>query len=234
MNLVFETVFGSHLYGLEHADSDFDVKGVFLLDFQDLCFNGPEKVLKNFHDSDEDMDSSYYSLTKFVKMALKNDMVSFDMLHAPRASWRTSNIVWEGLVKNRSRFYAKNCMNGTMGMTRNTLKRWRKKETPVTAKQVSHALRLTWNFNDILTRGTFSSRMKGVRRSVCKDCKLVSPEDDKQLTPYVDLLVRLEKQFNECLLDSNLPDEPDYDWAKEFVCSVYETELAGMIPHEET
>ena len=65
--LLFEAVSGSHAYGLQHKDSDVDLRGVFVM---------PKKQFYGLHQiaqvSDDRNDEVYYELKKFIDMLVKN------------------------------------------------------------------------------------------------------------------------------------------------------------------
>jgi len=59
--LLFEAVSGSHAYGLQHKDSDVDLRGVFVMPkVQFYGLNQTEQV------SDKKNDEVYYELKKFI------------------------------------------------------------------------------------------------------------------------------------------------------------------------
>ena len=76
--LLFEAVSGSHAYGLQHKDSDVDLRGVFILPKpQFYGLSQTEQV------SDERNDEVYYELKKFIDMLLKNKPNFLEMLGTP-------------------------------------------------------------------------------------------------------------------------------------------------------
>ncbi|MBF84446.1 MAG: hypothetical protein CL489_08235 [Acidobacteria bacterium] len=105
-----EIIHGSHLYGLNTPDSDIDKKGVFLPDRKDILLQRASKSVKSSTGNDTskngagDEDFEFYSLHYFIQLALKGEMIAFDMLHAPVQSCES---VWRELVANRSWFYTK-------------------------------------------------------------------------------------------------------------------------------
>lgn len=108
---ICEIVHGSHLYGLNTPDSDIDLKGVFLPNRKDILLQTAPKSNKFTTGNDlskngvNDQDVEFYSLHYFVQLALKGEMIAFDMLHAPVQS---CDSVWRALVQNREWFYNKN------------------------------------------------------------------------------------------------------------------------------
>jgi hypothetical protein len=86
VELLYATRFGSHLYGTATANSDLDVKGIFLPTKRDLLLQGaPDQF--SFHsgnDNDrntkDDVDVELYSLHNFLRMCERGDTGALDLL----------------------------------------------------------------------------------------------------------------------------------------------------------
>jgi len=76
--LLFEAISGSHAYGLNHADSDRDIRGVFVLPQQD--FYGLTYVEQV---NDEKNDEVYYELKKFIQLLANNNPNFLEILQTP-------------------------------------------------------------------------------------------------------------------------------------------------------
>jgi hypothetical protein len=120
---VVDMVFGSHLYGLNHADSDEDFKGVLLPSAKQIIMQQADfHISKSTGPQDSkngagDIDSEYFSLNKFVRLACKGETVSIDMLHAPDDKINYTSEIWKELVSLRHMFYTKN-MKAYIGYVR--------------------------------------------------------------------------------------------------------------------
>jgi hypothetical protein len=111
---VVKMMFGSHLYGLDHAGSDTDYKGIVLptakqilmqqADFEISASTGDD-TSKN---SADDIDDDAMSLMKFVKLAMKGETIALDMLHASPNKLVETSPIWEELQSMRTMFYTKN------------------------------------------------------------------------------------------------------------------------------
>jgi len=114
MEVLVEMKFGSHLYGTDTPESDHDFKGVFLPTVESLILGEKTKSINtNTNATDgkntsQDVDSEFYSLHYFLKLALEGQTVALDMLHAPQSAILKSSHLWDALVEQRSRFYTKN------------------------------------------------------------------------------------------------------------------------------
>ncbi len=90
--LLFEAVSGSHAYGLQHKDSDVDLRGVFVMpkvQFYGLAQTGQV--------SDERNDEVYYELKKFVDMLVKNKPNFLEVLRTPADCIRYQSPLFEKL-----------------------------------------------------------------------------------------------------------------------------------------
>lgn len=114
LNILVKAEAGSHLYGLEHDNSDRDYAAIYLPTFEQVLlrryeplirFNTTDKSAKNTKD---DIDMNVYSLDNFITLALAGKQQCIDMLHAnPSKSILSSSAVWRDLVTNRWRFHSK-------------------------------------------------------------------------------------------------------------------------------
>jgi predicted nucleotidyltransferase len=90
MNLLYEVVHGSHLYGTNTSDSDLDIKGVYApYSYDVLCGEEPalnviSKANKRINEkSDKNtIERKYYSLAKFYHLLSKGDIGCTEMLFA--------------------------------------------------------------------------------------------------------------------------------------------------------
>lgn len=109
--IIFETIFGSHLYGLSTENSDRDYKGIVLPSKREILLGRAnyhkESNTGNYDtkNTKEDVDRSFYSLSYFIDLALKGDTVAIDSLHGSPDKWVTTSPIWEFIYNNRSKFY---------------------------------------------------------------------------------------------------------------------------------
>lgn len=111
---IVKTVFGSQLYGTATAQSDTDYKGVFLPRRSDIIlgrvpksYNDMTKKNNGLKNSSSDIDTEFYSLHYFIKLALEGQTVAIDMLHAAPQHLLETSEIWEQIVSERHRFYTK-------------------------------------------------------------------------------------------------------------------------------
>lgn len=123
MKTVMETVFGSHLYGLETPTSDKDYKGIFLPHPKDILLGTAPKTIdtstgdKSSKNTVDDVDRQMYSLTKFISLACDGDTVAIDMLHGDESKLIATSEIWQYIRANRWRFYTTE-LTGLFGYVR--------------------------------------------------------------------------------------------------------------------
>lgn len=102
--------FGSHLYGTDTEESDTDYKGVFIPRFKDVALGKfPRSVNTSTGNSDsknssDDVDIEWFSLQKFVEMALQGQTGIIDMLFSPSDWPEYTTHHWAHLQERRSQF----------------------------------------------------------------------------------------------------------------------------------
>ena len=120
MNIILETVFGSHLYKLNTENSDKDYKGIILPSKDEILLGKSnyhvDASTNNSHSKNtkDDIDKSYYTLSYFIKLASQGETVALDMIHGNTNDWLISSEIWEYIIKNRAKFYTKS-MKSYMG-----------------------------------------------------------------------------------------------------------------------
>lgn len=123
MKIVMETVFGSHLYGLNTPTSDKDYKGIFLPHPRDILLGKAPKTIdtstgdKSSKNTVDDIDRQLYSLPKFISLACDGDTVALDMLHADDSKLIANSEIWQYIRDNRWRFYTTE-LTGLFGYVR--------------------------------------------------------------------------------------------------------------------
>lgn len=116
-------IHGSKLYGLEHENSDTDIKGVFLPSKRDILLGDIPDVIKYTSGSDDsknskdDIDIELYSIHHFFKLAMLGDTAAISLLNAPFEMICSQRDIWRKIVENAYMFYSKE-MSGLVGFVR--------------------------------------------------------------------------------------------------------------------
>lgn len=119
MNVILQSIVGSKLYGLDHAESDTDLKGIYLPDLRDCILGKVENsIVKDTKgvDKSESIDTQYFSLQHFVRLMAKGEVTCFDLLHSmsrPEMVLVRSPLA-EEMYRERRRFYSKQ-LKGFLG-----------------------------------------------------------------------------------------------------------------------
>lgn len=114
-NIIFKTIFGSHLYGTDRPTSDSDFKGVFIEEYKNIVLKKDHetihidtKVNNREKNKSEDVDTELIELRKFIKDCLQGQTYALDMIFSSRDKWLESSTIWEYIVLNRNKLLSKN------------------------------------------------------------------------------------------------------------------------------
>ena len=120
---IVKLLFGSYMYGTNHADSDKDYKTVVMPTAKEILLQKADFSISESTGNEKsrngagDVDNEDFSIMRFLKLAAKGETLAIDMLHAPDSAIIESSTVWKTLVENRSMFYTKN-MKAYIGYVR--------------------------------------------------------------------------------------------------------------------
>lgn len=101
MNLLFETLSGSHLYGTNHEGSDLDYRGVFAPSVRDSLNPFSQKDVV---ESKDEEDTVYYSASKFFVLAYAMNPNVVELLFATEKTLRQVSNKGRYLLENRELF----------------------------------------------------------------------------------------------------------------------------------
>lgn len=203
-NIILEGVTGSKAYGLDHADSDEDIKGIYVAPTANvLGLFGVKDTIDH-----TEPDWTYHELGKFLKLAMKCNPTILELLYLE--GYTVTSKFGRMLVDNRHLFLSKtiyhsyggyaisqarklNARGGTFGNGRN--KRY--------SKHARHCFRLLYQGKELLETGNLTVRVSPEMRT-----KLFEIGD----LPVHELVALFETQFKEFdKIATSLPDEPDIE-----------------------
>lgn len=119
--IIFETVAGSRAYGTAHAHSDEDIRGVFVLPSTAyLSLQEPPRQV-----SDSKGDIVYYTLGRFLELALKANPNIIELLYMPEDCIRVQTTHWEQVVGLRQSFITKQAYASHVGYAQAQIKKAR-------------------------------------------------------------------------------------------------------------
>ncbi len=105
MNKVVKVLTGSRLYGTENSSSDYDFRGVYIPTLRE-CYS---QAIKDSIDVKEGNDESWFSIQKFIDMAMTGQPVAIEMLFSGDKAQKfkppsQNSFGWDFLVENRFKF----------------------------------------------------------------------------------------------------------------------------------
>ena len=119
--LIFETAVGSHAYGTQLPHSDMDVKGIFALAPSEYLTLEPVPSQL----SDDKGDSVYYSIARFLNLAMNANPNIIELLFMPEDCIRYRSTSFGLLEANRSLFITKQAYESHVGYAHAQIKKAR-------------------------------------------------------------------------------------------------------------
>ncbi len=198
----YRCVVGSRAYGLDHADSDTDLRGFYVAPaaMQWSLFGVPEQLER------QEEDICYWEIEKFIKLALKANPNVLECLYTPLVE-HCSELAKE-LLDERDMFLSQmiyQTYNRYVMSQFKTMNRKRQKGLEVKPKHAMHLIRLMLSGLTILEEGfvplsvnTHRERMLSIKRGE---------------VPWEEVdawRLELHEAFDRALETTSLPERPDY------------------------
>ncbi len=202
-HIVLKTVVGSRAYGLDHENSDIDLRGIYLAPAElhwSLRAVPPQLEIK-------ETDECYWELEKFLTLALKANPNVLEVLYTPIVEQATG--VGQTILDNREIFLSKLVYQT---FNRYVLSQFKKLTNRVERgdeirwKHAMHLIRLLLSGITILEEGFVQVRVVDHHKTLCeiRDGLLPWSEiDDWRKSLHIKMDQAHEK--------SNLPVRPDYN-----------------------
>ncbi len=207
--VIYRCVVGSRAYGLETEDSDTDLRGVYLapLDLHLSLFGAPEQF------EDNEAQSCYWELQKFVVMALKANPNILECLYSPLVEKITP--LGEALLAQRETFLSQmifQTFNGYALSQFKKLEQDRRNQGEVRWKHAMHLLRLLLTGAATLREGRVPVRVEAQREQLLAVKRGELPWSDVETWRQ-----ELHRDFERALTETKLPERPDYEAANRFL-----------------
>jgi predicted nucleotidyltransferase len=207
--VIYRCVTGSRAYGLETDDSDTDLRGVYLAptDLQWSLYGAPEQF------EDDASQSCYWELQKFLVMALKANPNILECLYSPLVD--KSTIIGEELLSLRDRFLSQMIFQTFNGYAMSQFKKIeqdRRNQGQVRWKHAMHLLRLLLSGAGTLREGRVPVHVEAYR-----DRLLAVKRGEISWEEVEAWRQELHKDFEKALLETKLPERPDYEAANSFL-----------------
>lgn len=209
--LAFTAIGGSHSYGLAHEESDIDIRGIYIANFDDfLC-------LRNIRDSYNynNPDFVLYELNKFCNLAASANPNALEIVYGIKLG---SNRIFEEIIYDNRDIFLSNFVKVTYGgYARQQLGRVERGEESGKlaperrVKHLTHVFRLLEQAERILKEGTVDLQVQDKDRIL----ELANSDDtNKLITEFENKIKRIDS------LDSSLPDFPNMQMINDLILNV--------------
>jgi hypothetical protein len=118
-HILLETVAGSQAYGTAHAQSDVDLRGVYVLPRDAyLALTAPIPQV-----SDARSDVVFYSLRRFLELAGDSNPTALEMLYSPQDCIRQITSCAQPLLEQRNHFVTRRAVQGFLSFAQVQIKK---------------------------------------------------------------------------------------------------------------
>jgi len=207
--VIYRCVVGSRAYGLDHADSDTDRRGVYLPPavMQWSLYGVPEQL------ENQETDECYWELQKFLTLALKANPNVLEVLNSPIVELVTP--LGQELLELRPAFLSKLVYQTYNGYVMSQFKKLEQDIRNRGAIKWKHAMHLV----RLLLSGITVLRERVVPVAVAEHKeRLLAIRDG--LLPWNEIntwRLELHRQFDDAFRTTTLPDRPDYEATNAFL-----------------
>ena len=207
-HVVYRCVVGSRAYGLDHADSDTDLRGFYLppADLQWSLFGIPEQLERG--------EEAYWEVQKFIVLALKANPNILECLYTPLVEHVTP--IAQELLDIRHIFVSKLIYQTYNGYVTSQFKKLQKdieNHGEIRWKHAMHLIRLLLSGIMALQEGAIPVRVPDEYR----DRLLPIRYGEVEWEVVNEWRLQLHKDFDKAFRKTNLPDRPDYEAANAYL-----------------
>ncbi|MEX1224892.1 MAG: nucleotidyltransferase domain-containing protein [Pirellulales bacterium] len=220
--VILQCVIGSQAYGLADSESDVDRRGIYLppAELQWALYGVPEQL-----ECDETQEA-YWELQKFLVLALKANPNLLECLYSPIVEKATP--LAEELLGMREMFLSRLVYQTYNGYVMSQFKKMQadlRNQGQVKWKHVMHLIRLLISGIRVLQQGFVPVRMDEYRERLLAIKRGEVPWEDTEAWR-----LRLHREFDAALPESNLPERPDYEAANAYLIRARRAALAKELP----
>jgi hypothetical protein len=223
--IIYRCVVGSRAYGLDNDESDTDRRGIYLApaDLQWSLFGAPEQF------EDNASQSCYWELQKFLTMALKANPNILECLYSPVVEKATP--LAQELLGLREHFLSQMIFQTFNGYAMSQFKKIEqdiRNRGEVKWKHAMHLLRLLLTGAAALRQGRVPVRLEAERE------RLLAVKLGEVPWRDVDAWRQdLHHDFERALVETKLPERPDYEAANRFLVKARREMASGAFMREQ-
>lgn len=207
--VIFRCVVGSRAFGLDHENSDTDLRGIYLppADIHWSLYGVPEQ-LEN-HDNQE----CYWELQKFLLLALKANPNILECLYTPMIEKITP--LAEDLLQKKEIFLSQLVYQTYKGYVMSQFKKMEqnfRNKGEVKLKHAMHLIRLLLSGITVLKEGFVPVRVEEYRNDL-----LAIRQGEMPWSEVNKWRLSLHKEFDFSFRHTSLPERPNYEEANKFL-----------------
>ena len=207
--VIYRCIVGSRAYGLNHEESDVDVRGIYLppAHLHWSLYGVPPQL------EFEEREECFWELEKFINLALKANPNILECLYSPIVKEVTP--LAQELLDNRNYFVSRlvyQTYNGYVMSQFKKLEQDLRTRGHIRWKHAMHLIRLLLSGIAVLKEGLVPVDV-GKHRDALLEIRYGRME-------WEDIdrwRLKLHKEFDEAFTKTKLPERPDYEWANEFL-----------------
>lgn len=220
--VIYRCVVGSRAYGLDHGNSDIDLRGIYLppADLHWSLYGVPEQLEMKA------TDEAYWELQKFITLALKANPNILECLYTPNVEFATP--LARELLEIRDCFLSRLVYQTFNGYVLSQFKKIQtdiRNQGRIKWKHVMHLVRLLLTGIATLKEGRVPVRVEAFRD------RLLEIKSGAVAWDEIDAWRRqLHAEFEAAADSTQLPERPDYETANRFLITARRRALEETLP----
>lgn len=220
--VIYRCIVGSQADGLAGDESDVDRRGIYLppAELHWSLFSVPEQL------ENEPTQEAYWELQKFLVMALKANPNVLECLYSPLVE--TATPLAEKLLAMRAEFLSRLVYQTYNGYVMSQFKKMQadiRNQGGVKWKHVMHLIRLLLSGSEVLRSGYVPVRVDEHRQRLLAIRRGEVPWDETEAWRLA-----LHREFDRALVETKLPERPNYERANEFLVDARRRVLEEELP----
>jgi len=202
MVLIFKILAGSRMYGTHNENSDYDYRGIFMPEYNSYFKFKQKDIIES---NSNGMDVVFYSIRKFVKLAMANNPNIIECLYAPEENILEISPAGEALMEMKFRLLNKRYIRDHfLGYSISEQRKFNNDNSKL--KNIMHCTRLLYEAIELLQHGSLTFPRPEVL--LLSDIKNGLVSHENMINNIKLLQEELNYEYNEC---NFLPDITNND-----------------------